>query len=124
MKKDTSTTSDEVKKADSEQTKTQQLWVFDPIQVSAAKIDGNNIMFQINWIDFIGDEHLDTVSRLDCYFKFPQVLQALVTKGYRYNTMIVEAPMLIQQVLTSFRPSPEVVKQAKAKIAEAKSETK
>ena len=91
----------------------ESVWVYDPIIVSAIqKEKDQDFLLTVEWVDFLGAVHTDTVERAECYFNFPVVLRALVSKGYRFNTLIAQAPAMIQHQLTGFRPDPEKVKKA------------
>ncbi|MCI5897353.1 MAG: hypothetical protein SOT13_05640 [Candidatus Aphodousia sp.] len=90
----------------------QNVWVCDPVGVTHCDVGDKGITYTVTWVDFMGLQHSAQIKREDCFFNFAQVLKTLVRGGYRYNTMITQAPAIIQQRLTSFRPSEESVKNA------------
>lgn len=90
----------------------QNVWVCDPVGVTHCDVGDKGISYTVTWVDFMGLQHSAQIKREDCFFNFAQVLKTLVRGGYRYNTMIAQAPAIIQQRLTSFRPSEESVKNA------------
>jgi hypothetical protein len=98
--------------ANAQQNTQQNVWVCDPVAVTHCDVGDKGITYTVTWVDFMGLQHSAQIKREDCFFNFAQVLKTLVRGGYRYNTMIAQAPAIIQQRLTSFRPSEESVKNA------------
>lgn len=89
-----------------------QVWVHDPIAVSHCDVAPEGVTYTVNFVDFMGLERAMKFKREDCYFDFATVLKALVKNGFRYNTMIAQAPAMIQSHLTGWRPEAEKVVQA------------
>ena len=88
------------------------VWVCDPVGVAHCDVSDKGVIYTVAWTDFMGLQHTAKVNREDCFFNFASVLKTLVKGGYRYNTMIAQAPAIIQQRLTAFRPSQDSVKKA------------
>ena len=88
------------------------VWVCDAVGVTHCDVSDKGVIYTVTWTDFMGLHHSAKIKREDCYFHFVNVLKTLVKGGYRYNTMIAQAPAIIQQRLTAFRPSQESVKKA------------
>ena len=84
------------------------VWVCDAVAVTHCDVSDKGVVYTVTWTDL----HSAKVKREDCYFDFANVLKTLVKGGYRYNTMIAQAPAIIQQRLTAFRPTQESVKKA------------
>lgn len=95
------------------ESKKQSLWAFDPVVVKHVDVADNNVTFELLFLDFLGIQKVLKVSRSDCYFNFiDKVLKPMVDMGYRYNTSIANAPVLIQTAICAFRPNPETVQKA------------
>ena len=88
------------------------VWVCDAVGVTHCDVSDKGVTYTVTWTDFMSLQHSAKVKREDCYFDFQNVLKTLVKGGYRYNTMIAQAPAIIQQRLTAFRPTQESVKKA------------
>ena len=88
------------------------VWVCDAVGVTHCDVSDKGVIYTVTWTDFMGLQHSAKIKREDCYFDFANVLKTLVKGGYRYNTMIAQAPAIIQQRLTAFRPTQESVKKA------------
>ena len=88
------------------------VWVCDNIAVTHCDVSDKGIVYTVAWTDFMGLQRAAKFNREDCFFDFASVLKTLVKGGYRYNTMLPQAPAIVQQRLTSFRPSQESVQKA------------
>lgn len=90
----------------------EQVWVCDALAITHCEVSDDAVIYTVTYADFMGLQRTIKLNREDCYFDFPNVLKALVKGGYRYNTMLVQAPSIIQQRLTSYRPEAEAVQKA------------
>ena len=95
-----------------EKNQESQVWICDKIAVTNVEVSDKGVIYTVRFVDFLGFEREIKVDRLDCYFDFANVLKTLVSKGFRYNTMLAQSPAVIQSRLTAFVPSKEAVKSA------------
>ena len=109
----------------------QGTWICDHLEVFNANVSPTGITLDVRFVSFFGTLITIQVSREDCFADFSKVLRTLVRNGFRYNTMLPQAPTLIQYQLTSFQPNLESVKRAiaefrqsqKASLEKAKTKT-
>ena len=90
----------------------EQIWVCDALEITHCEVGDDEVVYTVTYVDFMGLKRSVKLSREACYFDFPTVLKTLVKGGYRYNTMLAQAPAVSQQRLTSYRPNVEAVKKA------------
>lgn len=95
-----------------EKNQESQVWICDKIAVTNAAVSDKGVIYTVRFVDFLGFEREIKVDRVDCYFDFANVLKTLVSKGFRYNTMLAQAPAVIQSRLTAFFLSQEALKSA------------
>ncbi len=94
------------------EAKQEQVWVCDALNITHCEVTDDAVIYTVTYVDFMGFQRTLKINREDCYFDFANVLKTLVKGGYRYNTMLAQAPAVIQQRLTSYRPEAEAVKKA------------
>ncbi len=90
----------------------EQIWVCDALEITHCEVNDDAVIYTVTYVDFMGLKREVKLNREECYFDFPAVLKTLVKGGYRYNTMLAQAPAVIQQRLTAYRPNVEAVKKA------------
>ena len=60
-------------------------WFFDNVCISKVTVQAKGIYLDIRFLNVLGQEQTLTVLRDDIFFHWPQVIQAMVNKGYRFN---------------------------------------